>query len=245
MLRKGLPITDQEKTKSGIDRRSILKGLAGTAAGIILTGKCYAMLANTKDSMSNSLRVFTAGAAKVDITPDPDVTLKGTNAGGGEFASSSMKFSYSRVEMESQFSGLDSALKDGAKLTVTRPNDDLDSIEDAIKKFEKDKINSGVDSAISLAQRSASAISGNAKFGNVYGAANRLNAALSNGQSLLGALQGAAVQEETVFGNSPTFSLGGNPLGEGVQPSNSLPTDKIFSPAPSGPSLGTDNIFGQ
>jgi len=171
-----------------------------------------------------------------------------TNAGGNEFASSSMKWSFSNIEIESQFSGFDSKLADGRELKPDEPNPPLtfgEQLLDTVKKFGKDQLNNAADSAISLAQRSASAIAGNIKLGNVFGLRNQIIGTLGNAQTLLGAAAGAAVQEQTAFGDSPSFRLGGNPLGEGVQPNNSLPTSKIFSAAPSGPSLGSSNIFGK
>ena len=84
-------------------------------------------------------------------------------------------------------------------------------------------------------------IGGNLKLGNVYGLRNQIIGTLGNAQTLLGAVAGAAVQENTVFGDS----LGSNVLGTGIQPNNSLPTSKLFNTLPPGPTLNASNIFGK
>ena len=180
-----------------------------------------------------------------DASESGEVFSNVTNAGGNEFATSSIKFSFSNIEMDSQFSGFDSKLADGRKLTPPINDPSLtDILKETAIKFGKDKLNNVADSAISLAQRSLSVIGGNLKLGNVFGLRNQIIGTLGNAQTLLGAVQGAAVQEQTAFGNS-SFGLGGNPLGEGVQPNNSLPTGNVFGSSPSGPALQSTNIFGQ
>lgn len=179
-----------------------------------------------------------------DLNESGKVFESVTNAGGNEIAKTSMKWSYSFIEMENQFSGFDSALIDREQ-QKDGPLKFGEAFGEIAKNFAKQQLANAADGALSLAKRGASTIIGNLKFGNVYGVRNQVLSAIESPQNLIGALQGAALQEQATFGNNTTSRLGDNVLGEGIQPSNSLPGETIFSPVPSGPSLGTDNIFGR
>jgi len=176
-----------------------------------------------------------------------------TNAGGNEMAVSSMKWSYARVEMESQFSGFDSKLIDSAK---QQPTDEFNT--NTITKFAKDSILNKSPGEVSLANRTSKSLIQNLFFGNVFGLINQGISAIQNPQGLSSALQGAAIQENQISNNRNTPSLGDNPLGTPILSSNSLPTEKIFTNeqvinnfksikafenSPSGPSLKSTNIF--
>ena len=172
--------------------------------------------------------------------------------GAGTMATSSMKWSYGKVEIESQFAGYDSALKDSANL---KPKTFGDLAKAAGQKF-LDKQIAGVEN---LVQRKALSFVQGLKLGNVYGFLNTAINTLNNPQGLLSTLQGAAAQEATTPGidldNINTNAFAGEipPDEPGLSVSNILPepparrpsgAGNAFGPGPSGPPpLESSNIF--
>ena len=180
---------------------------------------------------------------------------------GGEVTTTSIKFGYSNVEQQSQFSGYDGALKDwtsqksSAKLGAT------------VKKFAKDQLANQAEGAINLAQRTVSNAIQGFTLGNVFGARSEIFSAIQNPQALANAAVGAALQNGETIQPIPTSggvtNLGDNPLGDGVSPGTTLTGDNnifptpvasplttsddvggsLFPPGAGGPSLESTNIF--
>ena len=160
------------------------------------------------------------------------------NGGSNAFAISSMKWDYRHVEIESQFSGYDSALKDSANL---QPKTFKDLAKAAGKKL-LDKQIAGLENAV---QRKALSFVQGLKFGNVYGLRNQVINALNNPQGLLNSLNGAAAQEAT-SSSGVTRSISDNIYEGDIPPGGStqtLETTRIFPNRPSGPPLESSNIF--
>lgn len=171
----------------------------------------------------------------------------------GNVAISSMKWSYGRVEIESQFAGYDSALVDTAP---KQPKTYGDLAKGAGKKL----LDKAIQGAENLVQRKALSFVQGLKFGNVYGLGNQILNTIKNPQGLLSALQGALVQEETTPGF--TNQIGTNVFEGEIAPGGSTQTlernnimpsgdeslpltqTNIFGPAPSGPApLEPNNLF--
>lgn len=120
--------------------------------------------------------------------------------------STSIKFSYSNIVESSQFSGYDGKLDQKSKL-IDPPQAKLG---DKIKNFAKDQLANQANGAINKGLRAANSFLQGLTLGNVYGGRNTLFGAISNPQALINAAIGAAVQEETTFGNSFGFRVGEN-----------------------------------
>ena len=225
---------------------------------------------NLSDSSPDTLNYVNENTSKItfrfseckwDPTSTGTIFSNVTNAGGNAMAVSQMKWSYSRVEMEAQFSGYNSALKDQAKLQT---GDGKFKFDQAAKNFGKDLLNNAAKGAINKLERGASSLFQSFALGNVFGLRNQIFGAIQNPQALLSAAQGALVQEEQIGGQFAKSNrrLGDNVLGDGQQPPTSLPTDNvnagqiptepnplsssnIFGPGPSGPGpLESNNVFG-
>lgn len=189
-----------------------------------------------------------------DVTASGQVFANVTNVSGGgaAFATSSMKWSYGRVEIESQFAGYDSALKDSANL---QPK----TFGDLAKAAGKKLLDKQIAGAENLVQRKALSFVQGLKLGNVYGFLNTAANAINNPQGLLGSLQGAAAQEATTPGlnldNIGTNAFAGEipPDIDDLNVTNILPVPpqrlagnqgNAFGPGPSGPPpLESSNIF--
>ena len=155
-----------------------------------------------------------------------------------------MKWTYSIVEMVSQFSGYNTKLTDSER---QQPKSAF-NLKDAAKKFGKDVLANSSESAISSVERGANSILSRLFLGNVYGLKlDSIVSSISNPQILLNAANGAAVQALSLRQNrgpSTNLTLGGNPLGEGIEPSNTIPSGSIFPNLPDQNNLGSSNIFG-
>jgi hypothetical protein len=170
-----------------------------------------------------------------------------TNAGGNTFASTSIKWTYSNIEMVSQFSGYNSALFETQRQQPRSPF----NLNDAAKKFGKDALANSSESAISSLERGANSLLQRLRLGNVFGlSVDQTISAIQNPQLLLNAANGAAIQVAEALGNLGRrqfprgSSLGGNPLGEGIEPSNTIPSGSIFPNPPNSSEIGVSNIFG-
>ena len=160
------------------------------------------------------------------------------NDGSNAIAVSSMKWSYGRVEILSQFSGYDSALKDSANL---QPKTFKDLAKAAGQKF----LDKGITAAENLVQRKALSFVRNLQFGNAFGLRNQIINTIQNPIGLLNSLNGAAVQEgqsspaaarsvnDNIFANDVTAN----------KSSQALTSSRLFPNRPSGPPLESTNIF--
>ena len=156
----------------------------------------------------------------------------------GNVAISSMKWSYGRVEIESQFAGYDSALVDTAP---KQPKTYGDLAKGAGKKL----LDKAIQGAENLVQRKALSFVQGLKFGNVYGLGNQILNTIKNPQGLLSTLQGALVQEETTPGF--TNQIGTNVFEGEIAPGGSTQTLERSNIMPSGDEslpLTQTNIFG-
>lgn len=189
-----------------------------------------------------------------DVTASGQVFADVTNAqGSGSMATSSMKWSYGAVEIQSQFAGYDSALVDSAN---TQPK----TFGDLAKSVGKKLLDKQIAGATNLVQRKALSFLQGLKLGNVYGFLNNALNVINNPQGLLSTLQGAAAQEATAPGFQDNIGAnvydGELPPGGSTQTltsSNIMPEgndrlpltqENIFGQAPSGPpSLDRTNIF--
>ena len=188
-----------------------------------------------------------------DATASGQVFANVANDGSNAMTTSSMKWSYGRVEIEAQFAGYDSALVDSAP---KQPKTFGDLAKGAGKKL----LDKAILGAENLIQRKALSFIQGLKFGNVYGLRNEILNTIKNPQGILSTLQGALAQEETTPGF--TDPLGANIFeGEIVagstqvletsnimppgQPARQLPSgNNIFGQSPSGPApLESSNIF--
>jgi hypothetical protein len=206
---------------------------------------------------NTSMITFKFTECKWDATASGTVFANVTNVSGGgaAFATSSMKWSYGNVEVESQFSGYDSALKDTANLQpktldgqISTKNKLLEKQslgELAESKFENLKDNA-VKGFKNFAERTVNSFTQGLALGNVFGLRNDLVNTVSNPQGLINSLNGAAIQtfagqsaqginqsiDDNIFaGQTPSFTGG-------------LNSTTLFSPQPSGPPLNSTNIFG-
>lgn len=207
--------------------------------------------ANANDSTNDMTRFVNENTSRItfkfeectwDPTASGTVFANVTNGGGNSFATSSMKWKFGRVEIQSQFSGYDSALKDGANL---QPKTIDGQISLANKKLDKNpfseaniqsKIDGIKDNAVkgfkNFAERTINSFTQGAILGNVFGIRNDLVNTVSNPQGLINALNGAAIQAIA---------------GQSAQGLNQSIDDNIFSgqiPPASGDNIGSTNIFG-
>lgn len=169
-----------------------------------------------------------------------------TNAGGNTFASTSIKWAYSNIQLDSQFSGYDSKLMSEKSQGASQFG-----VKEAVAKFAKSVVGNAVEGAISAAERRAKSIGQSLLFGNVYGFSPALLATRLtniNPEILLNAANGAAVQVAEFVRNRSRrgLGIGDNPLGDGIQPARTLPNERLFTSkkSPRGSNLGTGNIFG-
>lgn len=185
---------------------------------------------------------------------------------GGEVASTSIKWSYSNVIIDSQFAGYNQSLLDSRQ----------QSSDSELLQFAKDQVaqaaQQAVQAAANAAERAVLAQAQGLLFGNVHGGVqNQIANILQNpGASLVNAVAGAAGGGIGQGGTPPpvNFTLSDNIMPSPAIPKSSLPTDKIqpagrqptnsdgepvkpfpqtrvFGPAPSGPpSLKTTNVHG-
>jgi hypothetical protein len=177
-----------------------------------------------------------------------------TNAGSNEMAVTSMKWSYGRVSMISDFAGIDQELNDKSKLQTKG------TLGDVVKNAAKNQLAKAANALADRAVRGVKSFGQGLLFGNAFGLQNQIISAIQNPGALVSAIEGAAAQTGGNVGRR--IKLGDNMLGEGVQPGNSLPTDNInlgmvnqgvtplgtsniFGAGPSGPPpLEPDNVFG-
>ena len=70
---------------------------------------------------------------------------------------------------------------------------------------------------------------------------------IQNPQILLNSVNGAAFQVAEAIQNRNRRgpSLGDNPLGEGVEPGNTISTERIFPTSNDNSGLNSSNVFGQ
>lgn len=193
-----------------------------------------------------------------DTTASGTVFANVTNVSGSDaaFATSSMKWSYSNVEIESQFSGYDSALKDTANLQPKTLNGQINTKNKLLEKqklnelvFYESKFENIKDNAVkgfkNFGERTINSITQGLALGNAFGLRNDLINTANNPQGLINSINGAAIQ--TFTGQSARgINQGINDnIFNGQIPSatDDLDSTRLFSPQPSGPSLNSTNIF--
>ena len=202
---------------------------------------------------NTSVLTFKFEDCTFDAAASSQVFANVANDGSGAFATSSMKWSYGKVEMESQFSGYNSALKDtglmqpsGINGKINLQNNIWDKITD---KAEENKLNSLKDNVIkgsrANAERTINSFTQGLQFGNVFGLRNDLIGAINNPQGLINSLNGAALQTLNSSPNeSIDQSIDDNIFSGLVSPGNpSLESTNIFGTQPSGPVLESSNLF--
>lgn len=226
--------------------------------------------ANTNNDPEATLRLINENTATITFGFEDciwDLTALGkmfesvTNAGSNEMTTSSMKWSYSRVEMESQFPGVESSLSDSANLqpktlggkTSTNARSIakkiFDNASNAVQNAGKSTLKNVKKGALNRVERIARSLIQGPLLGNVFGQRNQTLAAIRNPQALINAVAGAAVQSSTLSSGSPGPGLVRN-LGDPIftnqipQIQENLQSNNIFGDGPSGPPpLKSNNVF--
>jgi len=187
---------------------------------------------------------------------------------GGTVATTSIKFGYSNIEQQSQFSGYDSALGDW---TQQQSSSKLGA---RVKKFAKDQLANAAAGAINAAQRTVSSAIQGFTLGNAFGPRNAIFSTIQNPQALANAAVGAALQAADTLGTGINNVISNN-IGEignafdqptaagsiisqnvgnifdgagdtnGTSPAT-VPSvgGNIFPSGAGGPSLESSNVFG-
>lgn len=223
------------------------------------------------ENRQNTLKLINENTASItflfedcvwDLTACGTIFGNVTNNGTNEMAVTSMKWKFGRVEIESQFPGYGSALKDSANLQPSNAGNRINTDPQGIGKKILDNAKDGIENAITTtlnntkkgvvnkAERVARSLIQNPLLGNVYGQRNQILNAIRNPQFLVNAVAGAAVQ----FGllpDSRSRTPQGSQLGDSVFSDNSsqelspLNSSNVFDGRrPSGPSpLTSNNVF--
>lgn len=184
-----------------------------------------------------------------------------TNAGSNEMTVSSMKWSYSRVDMEAQFPGFGSSLSDSANLQPrtlggkTSMNARgiakkiLDNAADAAQNTGLNALNNLKKGVLNRVERTARSLIQGPLLGNVFGQRNQILAAIRNPQALLNAVAGASFNSALLQSSTPpsNASLGDSVFsGQIPQMQENLQSNNIFGAGPSGPPpLESNNVFGE
>jgi hypothetical protein len=178
-------------------------------------------------------------------------------------ASTDIKFSYSTLWFDSQFSGYNSSLNEGKDQMI---NSQLSAgIDPKIPVADGDDLtqNSNLGQRIrdlgkaqgeglrNVATQRVNAIRGSLELGNVFGLRNQALGVINNPQGLANALNGAALNIIQNI-NAPDIpqKVGDKILPPGRLPTNndgtpvqSINSQRLFSPIPPGPPLRSTNIF--
>ena len=208
---------------------------------------------------NTSVLTFRFSECTFDPAASSQVFANVANDGSGAFATSSMKWSYGKVEMQSQYSGYNSALKDtglmqpsgiGGKINLqNKVIDKADFSKEGIRNIVKNNLKSFKDNVIKGAkanvERTVNSFTQGLEFGNVFGLRNDLIRSINNPQGLINSLNGAALQ---VLNSSPNENIDQSIddnifLGSGSPNNLSLESTNIFGTQPSGPALESSNLF--
>jgi hypothetical protein len=223
---------------------------------------------NPSDTSGDSIKFVNENTSRIrfkfteciwDVSASGKVFESVTNV-GGTMAVTSMKWSYGLLEMDSQYSGYDSALKESKQQGNSDPG-----FVNKLKSFGKDMGNNAAAAAANIVGQKIKSAAQSFALGNVFGLRNQALGVLSNPQGLINAANGAAIQSgdlATFGGSTANTSLGDNPLGDGAAPLQTINKGRIFDPStnslgglnsinafgPSGPSqdnggLSSTNIF--
>ena len=150
--------------------------------------------------------------------------FEGVTNVGGTVATTEIQWSYGLLELDSQYSGYDGALKEDKQ--QTSPN-----MKSKLKTFAKAQLANQAKGAINLASRSISSAIQGLTLGNVFGLRNQVLGTLGNPQGLMNAAAGAAIQSgelATFGGSTANTSLGDNPLGDATAPLQTINSAKAF-----------------
>ena len=223
---------------------------------------------NPSDTSGDSIKFVNENTSRIrfkfteciwDVSASGKVFEGVTNV-GGVMAVTSMKWGYGLLEIDSQYSGYDSALDESKQQGNSNP-----SWQNKLKTFGKDIGNNAAAAAANIVGQKIKSAAQSLLLGNVFGLRNQLLGTLSNPQTLINAANGAAVQSgdlPTFGGSTANTSLGDNPLGSGNAPLQTINKGRVFDPStnslggldsikafnPSGPSqdnsgLSSTNIF--
>lgn len=160
-----------------------------------------------------------------------------SNAGGNEMAVTNIKWQYNSISIGSDFSGYDQELND------RQINQSKGNLGSAVKNATKNQAIKAANAALNRAEGLSRAVIGSQVLGNAFGLQNQAINFIQNPGALSQAISGALLQSNRSINN---LRLGDNPLGEGIQPNNSLPSGNIFVgqvPNPLG-GLAGSNAFG-
>lgn len=194
-----------------------------------------------------------------DLTATSKVFDNVTNAGGNEMTTSSMKWVYCSIDMESQFPGFGSSFSDSANIQADSRSGNsstaarsiskkiLDNASGAIDKAARGTISNLKKGVVNKVKRTARSLIQNPLLGNVFGQRNQILAAIRNPQALINAVAGGVFQASQASTNlSTTSSLGDSVFaGQLTQVNNNLDSSNIFGGGPPGPPpLTSNNVFG-
>ncbi len=219
------------------------------------------------DEQNDTLRLINENTATVtfafqeciwDLTSTGKIFEGVTNAGGNDMSVTSMKWLYSRVEMESQFPGYGSALSDSANLqpislggktnlrTKGIEKKIFDNALDALQDAGDRTLNNLEKGVVNKVQRTARSLIQGPLLGNVFGLRNQILSTIQNPQSLVNAVAGAAFQSSSSTSQLSPTSIGDSVFaGQIPQTQSNLQTNNVFGPGPSGPPpLESNNVFG-
>ena len=162
-------------------------------------------------------------------------------------AATDIKFSYSSVWFDSQFSGYNSSLDEGKDQTV---NSSLSAGIDPKEILANQALNQATKLA-EAAKQKAKSLAQSLLLGNVFGLGNRALSAITNPQALTNALNGAVLNRREEEDPNIPQRVGDRILPEGQLPTNNdgvaprtINSQRLFSPVPPGPPLDSTNIFG-
>lgn len=175
----------------------------------------------------------TASGAVFDSVSNSEMTVASTN----------IKFSYSTLWFDSQFSGYNSSLDESKnQMIVGQLTSGIDP---------KEIISTQSNGLVQVAQQRSRSFSQSLLLGNVFGLRNQALGTINNPQGLANALNGAALNALTEI-NSPGIP---QKIGDKIMPPGRLPTNndgtppktfnsqRLFNPIPPGPPLDSTNIF--
>lgn len=225
---------------------------------------------NRNSNRENTLKLINENTATItflfedciwDLSAANKIFETVSNNGTNEMTTSSMKWSYSKVEIESQFPGYDSALSDSANLQPANVNSTintdprslgkkiLDNATEAAKGSATTTLSNLKKGVVNKVERVAKSLIQKPLLGNIFGQRNQILAAIRNPQFLVNAVAGAAVQSSILSSNTPQVS-GINRIGNSIftnqtlQNEQSLTSNNVFGRGPSGPSpLNSTNVF--
>ena len=142
--------------------------------------------------------------------------FEGVTNVGGTVATTEIQWSYGLLELDSQYSGYDGALKEDKQ--QTSPN-----MKSKLKTFAKAQLANQAKGAINLASRSISSAIQGLTLGNVFGLRNQVLGTLANPQGLMKAFDSST----STLGSLKSISAFGAP--GPAQDNGELSSTNIFN----------------